>query len=159
MNKLALAIAIAFSATLTTTVTGCTSIQYENSSVRIDDAWIRTTDASGAMGGMTGVFGKFTNNSDKAVTLVGGSTDIAAMVETHEVVGGMMQKKDGGIVIEAGKSVVLEPGGLHIMLMGLNKEVKAGDQIDFEFKFDDGSSQKLTLTAKESAGGDENYNK
>jgi copper(I)-binding protein len=81
------------------------------------------------------------------------------MVQTHEVVNGMMQEKKGGIEIKPGETVTLQPGGLHIMIMDLTKPIVAGDKITFTVKFKNADSQTLTLTAKDSAGGDETYNK
>jgi len=139
---------------------GCTTANAENpaQSVLIANAWIRSSEATAKAGGMTGVFGTFTNKTDHTVTITGGNTDISMMVQTHEVVGGSMQMKHGGIQIPAGKSVTLEPGGLHIMLMNLAKPILAGDKVSFTFNFEGASSQTLTLTAKVSSGGDEKYN-
>lgn len=125
----------------------------------IEDAWIRASEYSAAAGGMTGVFAKITNNSDHSITLIGGSTDAAKMVQTHEVVDGMMQEKKGGIEIHVGQTVVLEPGGLHVMLMNLTRPIVVGDKVTFTFKFDKSAAQTFELTAKESAGGDETYKK
>jgi copper(I)-binding protein len=111
---------------------------------------------------MTGVFATITNNTDADITLTGGSSDIAPMVQVHEVVmadGEMqMREKEGGIVIPAGQSVTLEPGGLHVMLMDLKKAILDGDQITVTLDFEGADSQTLTLPAKTSASGDETYN-
>lgn len=125
----------------------------------IEDPWIRASEYSAAAGGMTGVFAKITNYSDHTITLIGGSTDAAKMVQTHEVVNGMMQEKKGGIEIHVGQTVVLEPGDLHVMLMNLTRPIVVGDKVTFTFKFDKADPQTFELTAKESAGGDETYNK
>jgi copper(I)-binding protein len=83
------------------------------------------------------------------------------MVEVHEVVmsdGEMkMQPKEGGIVIAAGSSVALEPGGLHVMLMNLSKAILDGDEVTVTLDFEGAPSQTLTLPAKTSASGDESY--
>lgn len=148
----------------TMTVTGCstptpTPAPTEQTGIIIEDVWVRASEYSAEAGGMTGVFAKITNRGDKTITLIGGTTDAAKMVQTHEVVDGMMQEKKGGIEIHVGQTVTLQPGGLHIMLMNLTKPIVVGDKIDFTFKFDKADSQTFTLTAKESAGGDETYNK
>ncbi|HLE24986.1 MAG TPA: copper chaperone PCu(A)C, partial [Thermodesulfobacteriota bacterium] len=36
----------------------------------------------------------------------------------------------------SGKSVELKPSGSHIMLIGLNKSLKAGDKIELDLKFE-----------------------
>lgn len=132
------------------------------SGVIIENAWVRVSEYSDHVGGMTGVFATITNNTDADVTLVGGSSDIAPMVEVHEVVmsGGemKMQPKEGGIVIAAGSSVTLEPGGLHVMLMNLSKAILDGDEVTVTLDFEGAPSQTLTLPAKTSASGDETYN-
>jgi periplasmic copper chaperone A len=148
----------------TMTVTGCstptpTKAPPEQTGIIIEDVWVRASEYSAKAGGMTGVFAKITNRGDKTITLIGGITDAAKMVQTHEVVDGTMQEKKGGIEIHVGQTVTLQPGGLHIMLMNLTSPIVVGDKIDFTFKFDKADPQTFTLTAKESAGGDETYNK
>lgn len=126
--------------------------------VTIEDAWVRSSEYSAKAGGMTGIFGKFTNHGKTDVTIAGGITSLSTMVQTHEVVDGMMQEKKGGIVIKPGETVILEPGGLHIMIMDITSPIVAGDRFDFTFLFTGAGLQTLTLTAKDSAGGDEEYN-
>ncbi len=171
MNKLTLAAAAALLAT--TALTGCTSstpaadqtqstVDEKKAALAIENGWVRVSEYSDHTGGMTGVFATVTNNTDTDITLVGGSAEIAQMLEVHEVVmsGGAMtmQKKEGGIVIPAGESVTLEPGGLHVMLMDLKQAILDGDQITLTRDFDGADSQTLTLPAKTSASGDETYN-
>ena len=144
----------------TLTFSGCApeaTNELPKTGIIIEDAWVRASEYSAEAGGMTGVFAKITNRGDKTITLVGGSTDAAMMVQTHEVVDGQMQEKKGGIEIHVGQTVTLQPGGLHIMLMNLTKPIVVGDKIDYTFKFEGADSQTFTLTAKESEGGDETY--
>ncbi len=144
----------------TLTFSGCApeaTNELPKTGIIIEDAWVRASEYSAEAGGMTGVFAKITNRGDKTITLVGGSTDAAMMVQTHEVVDGQMQEKKGGIEIHVGQTVTLQPGGLHIMLMNLTKPIVVGDKIEYTFKFEGADSQTFTLTAKESEGGDETY--
>ena len=157
LKKLIAIFAVLFA---TVSITGCApeaTNELPKTGIIIEDAWVRASEYSAEAGGMTGIFAKITNNGDKTITLVGGSTDAAMMVQTHEVVDGMMQEKKGGIEIHVGQTVTLQPGGLHVMLMNLTKPIVVGDKIDFTFKFDKADSQTFTLTAKESEGGDETY--
>ena len=129
--------------------------------VEIADGWVRASEFSAEAGGMTGAFAKITNTTNTDVTLVGGSAEIAGMVEIHEVVmldnAMKMQKKEGGIVIGAGQTIVLEPGGLHVMLMDIAKPIVAGDTITLTLDFEGTESQTVTWTAKTSEAGDEEY--
>ena len=129
--------------------------------VEITDYWVKSSEMS-TVGGMTAVYGTITNNSNEDVVLVGGATEVAGVVEVHEMamIGGemKMQEIDGGLVIPAGQSVVLEPGGNHLMLMMLASDVLAGDTIEVLFDFE--GAEDLTLTdvvAKPAEGGDEEY--
>ena len=157
LKKLIAIFAVLFA---TVSITGCApeaTNELPKVDIVIEDAWVRASEYSAEAGGMTGIFAKITNNGDKTITLVGGSTDAAMMVQTHEVVDGMMQEKKGGIEIHVGQTVTLQPGGLHVMLMNLTKPIVVGDKVDFTFKFEGADEQTFTLTAKESEGGDETY--
>jgi copper(I)-binding protein len=130
----------------------------EAGKVEVTGAWVRASEFSDHAGGMTGVFMQITNNTDKAVTLIGGTSDIAAMVETHQVVDGVMSKKEGGIEIKPGETVTLEPGGLHVMLMGLTEAIVVGTKVKLTLKFEGADDIVLPeMLAKTSASGDEEY--
>ncbi len=139
-------------------LTGCT----QPPAVEISDPWVRASEYSDHVGGMTGVFMKIKNNGSETITLVGGSAELAGMVEVHEVVmqdGEMvMQKIEGGISIEPGTTHVLEMGGGHVMLMDLKQAILAGDKVSVTLDFDGAEDVTLTdLVAKPSEGGDETY--
>lgn len=167
MNKIlsAIAAALLISASLTscasTSETGSSNSDMKLAAVGIDNGWVRVSEYSDHVGGMTGAFATFTNNTEAEIKILGGSAEIATMVEAHEVAmsGGkmVMQPKEGGIVIPAGESLTLEPGGLHIMLMGLKKAIATGDEITLTIDFEGADDQTVTWLAKESAAGDEEY--
>lgn len=123
--------------------------------VTVTDAWVKEP----TMPGMTGMFGLIENTGDSEVVLVGGSSDIAGMVEVHEVTAeGQMQKIEGGLVIAAGKTATLEVGGNHVMLMNLSATPAVGEEVTVTLKFKDGSTLEVTAPVKSAAGGDESYN-
>ena len=138
-------------------LTGCAS----SNDVVAQDLWAKSSEMS-TRGGMTAVYGTLTNNSSQDVVLVGGATEIAGVVEVHEMsmIGGemMMQEIDGGLVIPAGKSIVLEPGGNHLMLMMLTDDLEAGEEISVTFDFDGADDLTIDgIVAKPAEGGDEEY--
>lgn len=156
--------AIAAAILISTSLTACATDAAPESklaAVGIDDGWVRVSEYSDHEGGMTGAFATFTNNTDADITIVGGTAEIAGMVEVHEVVmiddQMKMQPKEGGIVIPAGKSLTLEPGGLHIMLMGLKKPILVGDKITMTIDLDGADDLNVTWDAKTSLAGDEEY--
>ena len=114
----------------------------------LDDGWVKAVDAGGAtmsspssstptaggmheMAAMTGLFGTLRNTSDRDITVTGGTSPAAGKVELHETVkndtGAMqMQPKADGFTVPAGGTHVLEPGGDHVMLMGLTGPLANG---------------------------------
>lgn len=141
-------------ATSSTAPTGAVSAA--TSTLTLADGWVKAVDT-----GMTGMFGTLRNTGTTPVTVVGGTSDVAGMIETHEVVmvdGEMkMQPKAGGFVIPAGGTHELAPGRDHIMLMGLKKPVKAGDQVSVTLKLGDGSTVTVSGLGKPFTAGNESY--
>jgi copper(I)-binding protein len=147
---------------ISTTLTGCATASVDgHDELHFSDGWVRVSEYSDHVDGMTGAFATIENHTDHDVTLIGGSAEIANMVEVHEVVmldGEMkMQAKEGGILIKAGDSVTLEPGGLHVMLMGLNEAILEGDDVTLTLDFEGYEDQTFTWPAKASLSGDEKY--
>lgn len=125
--------------------------------VTISDAWVKAADE-----GMTAAFGVLTNTGDADLTLISASSTAATSTQLHETVddgtGTMaMRQKDGGFTLPAGGTLTLEPGGNHLMLMGLVAPIVAGDEIELTLGFSDGSQYAFTAPAKDYSGANENY--
>lgn len=91
------------------------------------------------------------NDGDEDDALIGASTDRAQAVEVHETqitndVGTMMAH-EGPLVIPAGESVSLEPGGLHMMLVNLNADIRLGDTFDLTLEFEHAGEVTIPVTA------------
>lgn len=126
-------------------------------SVTIDDAWVKAVDE-----GMSAAFGTLVNAGDQDVTVVSATTGAADHVELHETVKGasgemVMREADGGFVIPHGGSFPLEPGGHHIMLMGLTGPLKAGEEVTVTVTFSDDSTAEFTAPVKDFTGANEDY--
>ncbi|MHA4949523.1 copper chaperone PCu(A)C [Micromonospora sp. SD19] len=121
----------------------------------IRDPWVKAADK-----GMTAAFGTLVNDGDSDVTVTGATTALSSM-ELHEMAmkdGTMvMRQKRGGIVIKAGSTHALEPGGDHLMLMNLSRPVRAGDELTFTLTFADGRTQQFRAVAKPFTGAQESY--
>ena len=125
--------------------------------VTIDDAWVKA-----AAEGMSGAFATLRNTGPTDVTISSATSTAATAVELHETVEAetgeiVMRAKDGGFTIPAGGELRLEPGGNHIMLMGLVRPVQAGDEVTFLLTFSDDSTYEFTARAKDFSGANENY--
>lgn len=93
------------------------------------------------------VYMTLTNESDADDRLVGASTDVAASVELHETQmegGSMAMQQVDGIAIPAGGEAVLEPGGLHVMLIDVDQGLAEGDTVDLTLSFENAGDQQVT---------------
>lgn len=112
--------------------------------IEISEAWARATAPGMPMGA---VYGLISNHGDKDVTLLSLKTDAARLAEIHESVevNGMMRMREiTPFVIPAGGAVRLQPGGKHIMLMGLKDALVEGESLTVRAEFDDGSDQPVS---------------
>jgi copper(I)-binding protein len=161
-SKFAVALSLVAAMTISLGITPAATAATND--VVVTRAWVRSaTNADQAMM-MTGVFAKITNRTSKTVTLTGGTTSFAGVVEVHQVVDGVMAKKNGGIKIAPGKSVMLQPGGLHVMLLNLKKKILPGTLVDLKLTFTGtfGTAKSKVVTIKNligkiSAAGGESY--
>lgn len=139
---------------------GCTTPHQEQpmaTEVSMRDQW-----ASSAMTGMAAVFGTFANAGHHEARIVSGTSPVAGRVEVHEVTadaGGTktMHPKTGGLVIPAGGTHDLVPGGDHLMLMDLKAPLSPGADVPVTVTFADGSTMSVTAQIRDFAGANENY--
>ncbi|MFK4085710.1 copper chaperone PCu(A)C [Kribbella sp. NPDC020789] len=128
--------------------------------VLVEDAWVRATVGTKDTT-MTAAFMALTNPGGSDVKLVSATSPVAGMVQLHEMAmkdGKMvMQEKAGGVTVPAGSHAHLSPGGDHIMLMGLKKALKAGDEVPLTLKFSDNTTHDLTVPVKAFTEEEEHY--
>jgi Uncharacterized protein conserved in bacteria len=123
------------------------------SQVEVSDAWMRAT-APGqktAAGYMT-----IRNKSAQPERLVGGSSQVAAKVETHVSI------KDGDIMrmrevkaydVPAKGTFELKPNGSHLMLVDLKRPLKEGERIPVVLKFENAGEVKVDFEVRPLTGG------
>ncbi len=101
----------------------------------IKDPWIRAVPLSSKN---TALFMTIVNKSDKQDSLISVKTDIAKMVMIHKTVeenGIMKMKHVDSLSIPPYSEVKLKPGGLHIMIMGLKRPIKEGENVKINLFF------------------------
>ena len=94
------------------------------------DAWVRATPPGKVM---TAGYASVENQSKKAITITGVSTEVAGHASLHETRierDRSTMRPVAQLSIKAGERVSLEPGGLHIMLMKLSETLSDGQSID-----------------------------
>ncbi|RYG00758.1 MAG: copper chaperone PCu(A)C [Caulobacteraceae bacterium] len=116
--------------------------------IEITGAFTRATLPNAPVGGG---FLTITNKGAEADRLVSVSTDIAKEAQIHEMamegdVMKMRQLKEG-LEIPAGETVVLEPGGFHLMFMGLTGAIAEGDVVPVTLTFEKAGTVTVDLTA------------
>jgi periplasmic copper chaperone A len=114
----------------------------------IDDVWARP----GAEGDNSAAYMNITNEGDEDLVLTGASSDVANAVEVHEssMEDGMMQMEEiPEVVIEAGETAVLEPGGFHVMMMNLQRDLEPDDTFELTLHFEDLDDIELEVTVNE----------
>jgi copper(I)-binding protein len=96
--------------------------------------------------------GIVTNSTDEDITAIAASASVTDTVELHQVImndeGQMsMSEKEGGYVIEAGASFTFEPGGSHIMMLGIDPATYP-EMVDVTLTFDNGSMLDFTAEVR-----------
>ncbi len=118
--------------------------------VMVMDAWSRQA----ASGGNGAVYFHLMNEGG-ADTLIGAETDIANAVELHETKmddNDVMQMSPiSNVEITSGGSVDFEPGGKHIMLMGLKEDLVPGQEFEVTLNFEQSGAVVIKSKVQEGA--------
>jgi len=122
-------------------LTACQSGGSDEAEITLEDVWARPAlagDMSGDLSdghakmGTGAVFMRIKNTGGASDRLTGAQSEVAQTVELHETVlqgdVASMQPVTNGIEIPAGAQATLKPGGYHVMLIGLNRDLNVGDQ-------------------------------
>lgn len=117
-------------------------------SISVNDPYVRIVPP-----GMTntGAFMAIKNadSMDHKLVKAESSASKATELHTHTNEGGVMKMRPvKDIEIKAKGEAVLKPGSLHVMLIGLKQELKAGDNVTVTLTFEDGSSKKVDVPAR-----------
>jgi copper(I)-binding protein/putative intracellular protease/amidase len=103
--------------------------------ITIRDAWIQEGPPSQKIGA---AFMVIENRGAVETELVSAMTDVANAVELHkmETVDEVMRMNKVELIsVPAGGKAELRPSGLHLMLIGLNREIKQGDEVTVTLQF------------------------
>jgi copper(I)-binding protein len=121
----------------------------QTGSVEVKNAWARATPGKAETGAAY-----LTIESSAADRLTGVSTAVAGKAELHEMTmqGDVMKMRSiAAIDLPAGHAVVLKPGALHIMLVGLKHPLQAGESFPLTLEFEKTGKREVNV-AVEKAG-------
>ncbi|UOO88949.1 copper chaperone PCu(A)C [Vitreoscilla massiliensis] len=125
--------------------------------IHASQAWSRFTAPSVPTGV---VFMQLHNAGPQADALVSASSPVAKKVEIHNHIndkGVMRMRQVAKVDVPAGQSVSLQPGGYHVMLIGLKKPLKLNDTFPVTLKYQSGKTQKITATVNNGVGEQEHH--
>jgi periplasmic copper chaperone A len=116
---------------------GLTVWAAEIARIEVSDAWARPTIGEGKV---TAAYMTIANKGADGDLLKSARTPRAKAVELHETSMGadgvmQMRKVEDPVPIEAGASLALKPGGMHLMLLGLEDALKAGESLILTLDF------------------------
>lgn len=104
------------------------------------------------MGGTGAGYMQIHNLGDEPDRLIGAETDAAGIVEIHEMahVDGVMTMRPlpDGLKIPAGDQVALEPGGYHLMLFGLTRDLRSGESYQMTLRFERAGEVTVTVAIR-----------
>lgn len=118
---------------------------FKAGNLAIKDAWSRPTPPIASVGA---VYFSITNAGLKADRLLAISTPIARQAEIHQnrVVNGTVEMRPvESIECPPGATVRVEPGGLHVMLLGLTHPLAAGTTFPLSLRFRDAGSVTIQV--------------
>lgn len=124
--------------------------------IEVQEAWMRPA-AQGANGA---VYFVIHNGLAEADELEGISSEAAEAVEMHESMmnGDIMEMHPlESVPLGAGEQVTFEPGGLHIMLVGLKEALEVGDEIQITLHFKNHPDMQVDIPISDTPVSDEDH--
>jgi copper(I)-binding protein len=132
---------------------GCQSSARTSGVLEVRDAWARPA----AIGDNGAVYLVIENGTAQEDQLLSAQTDIAAAVEIHlsQMEGDhMSMHQQEHVAVPAGETVEFSPGGLHIMLVSLQRDLRIGETFDMKLKFEHGGEKTITVSVKDDGNDD-----
>lgn len=122
--------------------------EQKKAGISVENQWVREVPP---VNKSSAAYLTIVNNTDEEAVLVDGGNDVSNVTEIHEMVmdgDTMRMKRIDSLSIPPRGSFELKPGGLHIMLIDLKKELKAGDVVNMTLNFKDGRNVSFQAEVK-----------
>jgi hypothetical protein len=116
-----------------------------NAHLSLDDGWVRGMPPGT---NMTAAYGRFVNSGPDPIEIASFDSASFASASLHQTMiedGTSRMKALRNWSIEPGANVVLEPGGLHLMLMQPTREIVVGSTVELSLTSTSGQVYKFTL--------------
>jgi len=130
--------------------------QTNDSKVRVEEAWARRAPMiesgdSKAGSGNGVVYVLLVNSGQGHDALLSAASDAAAAAEIHETyrdMGMMMMRPVKKIDLPSGRKVEMRPGGYHIMLLNLKRDLKPGEVVTLTLQFEKAGKIRVNAVIK-----------
>lgn len=117
--------------------------------LRIEQPWSRATAPGAPIGAG---YLAIVNEGDENDRLISAESPAAGRVMMHRSIEAdgttRMEHQKDGIVIPAGESVALAPGGYHLMLMQLENRLEKGDTVPLTLRFERAGAIEVELEVR-----------
>ncbi len=114
----------------------------------ITGAWSRSTPPGVTVGVAYFTLKNDTGKSDRLLKI---SSPVAEKVQVHrtEVLDGIARMREVAVLhVDAGQTVMLEPNGMHLMLMGLKKPLVEGRSFELDLVFEVAGARKVKVVVR-----------
>lgn len=145
-RRLLIIIAIIFTFNL---ITLAQQPKSQNSGIQIQKAWARPA----VKYANSALYFVIVNNSTKTDTLLDAESKIAEEIEVHESFkkdnDKMGMRPAGKLAINPKSEFEFKPGGFHVMLLGVTKDLKIGDKIEVLLLFKNKGKIKIKAEVRD----------
>jgi copper(I)-binding protein len=126
-----------------------TGLSHAQGKIVVEDAWVGKVPPSSPVAAAYMTIRNDGTADDKLLSI---TTNISGHTMIHETVvdenGVAKMDMVDALVIPAGKSVTLKPGGTHVMLMDLKEPVTEKEKIELDLKFENAGEMKVEAQVK-----------
>lgn len=103
--------------------------------IAVSSAWARATPPGAKTGAVYATLANKGQRTDRLVGIVTPTADEAQLHIATNDNGVMRMRPVPTFELKPGEQVVLKPGAMHVMLMGLKRPLKAGESFPLTFEF------------------------
>ena len=126
----------------------CPVLGWAGDSLRVHDAWLRAQPPGQPN---SAAYMTLENVGKRALTIVAVATPLAQRVEIHE-----SRQQDGmwrmqaqeSLAVGPGQTSLLAPGGRHLMLFGVKRALREGEQVPFELSLQGGELVRVSAEVR-----------
>jgi copper(I)-binding protein len=129
-------------------VGAATAHEFSSKDITVTHPWARATPGGVTVGGAYFEVKAAPGPGDR---LIGARSAVAGSMEvhSHSIENGVAKmRRVDGLPIKGGESVVLKPGGYHVMLLDLKKPLKEGDLLKFTLSFEKAGDIEVEATVE-----------